>query len=191
MNEPSIKGAAITGTVDLVRQLVAEGHLSADEIEVRLEAGDLALLDEKIEPTLWYPIASVGRLGDLVVQTLGEGDLEVMVSLGEETARRFQQEGVFAAFIREAAQRGERVGEVLVNLSELTFDFGRWNFDGDALEAFTVWMTDAEPLPEPTRHSILGFIRELASSLAGVDIRVESHRPRPGVVIYRGRRAAS
>lgn len=191
MSIPSIKGAAVGGTVDLVHEALASGRISREHLTIRLEPGDLVLIDEKIEQTLWYPIDSVARIGELLVETLGAGSYDFMVGIGQETAARFQREGVFAAFIQDAASRGERMGPVLVRISELALNFARWSFEGDSMEDFTVRVAEAGELPESTRYSVEGFIRTLASDLAGVSIVVESSRPQPDIVLFRGRRDAA
>ena len=42
--------------------LLARRAITRDELEVALDAEDLRLLDEKVQPTAWYPIASYHRL---------------------------------------------------------------------------------------------------------------------------------
>jgi hypothetical protein len=57
-SEPSIKGSALSSVVEDVRALRDSGRISADRLEASLEAADLALLETKIQPALWYPIQS-------------------------------------------------------------------------------------------------------------------------------------
>jgi len=73
---PSIKGSAFSSVIDDVRRLRDEGRLGSDELEARLEAADLALIDEKIQTALWYPIESYRRLSELLLDVEGGGDPE-------------------------------------------------------------------------------------------------------------------
>jgi hypothetical protein len=60
MAVPSIKGTAFQSVVEHLRRLLEAGWLSPDDLELRLEAEDLRLLDEKVLPGLWYPLAATG-----------------------------------------------------------------------------------------------------------------------------------
>jgi hypothetical protein len=186
VEEPSIKGAAIAAVQEHLALAVERGAITRDAIEARLRPEDLFLLDDKIESSLWYPVESVARANEILIETLGEGSLDYMIESGRDTAARFQREGVFAAFIHDAARRGDKMGPVLVRISELALNFGAWEFEGDSMCDFTVTVRDAARLPEPTRYSILGFIETLAGDLAGAKIRVETTRPEASVVTYRG-----
>jgi hypothetical protein len=186
--EPSIKGAAIVGTVERLRTLLDSDALSRHEIETRLSPEALRLIEQDVEPSLWYPVKPVAEIGELLMHAIGADSYDFMVRIGEGTAERFQKEGIFKAFIDSAAKHGDRVGQVVVRISELGFSFGDWTFEGNMLDEFTVTVRNAEPLPEPTRFSVLGFTQGLASSLAQVPIKVVSERPEPGTIIYRGYR---
>ena len=59
----SIKGTALSTLVEDVKRLVDEGHISREELEVRLEASDLALLEAKIEPASGEHIHGGGHFG--------------------------------------------------------------------------------------------------------------------------------
>ncbi len=48
-------------SIDLLLEAIDEGRISRDAVTARLEAEDLALLDEKIESSLWYPVAAIPR----------------------------------------------------------------------------------------------------------------------------------
>ncbi len=185
MGKASIKGAAITRIREQLEEAMEKGLITRDEIEVRLHAEDMFVVEEKIEPSLWYPLDSVARASDILVETLGAGDIRFMVDSGRETARRFQNEGIFAAFIQDAAMRGDKMGPVLVKISQLALDIGRWEFEGESMRDFTVTVGDAADLPETTRYSILGFIECLASDLAGTPLHAETTRPDPSNVLYR------
>ena len=182
---PALKGAAVHRTIDLLKEAIEAGQISMDDVTVRLEASDLNLLDEKIESSLWYPVDSVSRISELLLETLGKNDYDFMVDQGRETAARFQREGIFAAFIQDAAKRGDRMGPTLVEISELALNFGDWSFEGESMQDFTITVRDALQLPETMRYSILGFIETLASDLAGVQMEASTSREDASVVVYR------
>lgn len=187
--EPSIKGAAVVGTLDRLQMAIDAGVLGPADLERKLDASALRLASSKIEPSLWYPVAPVAQIGELLMRTIGNNSYDFMVEIGCATAKRFQREGVFKVFIENAARHGERVGQTIIRISELAFNFGSWSFEGNLLTSFEVTMRNADPLPEATRYSVLGFTQELASDLAGTPMKVVSLRPEPGIVLYQGRRA--
>jgi hypothetical protein len=50
------KGTAIASVVEDLNRLLQEGKISREELEARLEANDLEVLDQKIVPALWHPM---------------------------------------------------------------------------------------------------------------------------------------
>lgn len=59
--------------VDYVRMLRAHKDLPW---RACLQAEDLPYLEQRIEPSLWYPMETFERIGLAILQTIGEGDIE-------------------------------------------------------------------------------------------------------------------
>ena len=92
---PSIKGSALSSVVEDVRALRDSGRISADRLEASLEAADVALLETKIQPALWYPIASYARLTRAPARVAGRGDPQYVVDRGARAAQRLWESGLY------------------------------------------------------------------------------------------------
>lgn len=191
MAEGNIKGAAVQASWSRLRELLETGRLSREQLEERLSPRALATLETDLLPSLWYPVAVSAEISQLIVDVDGGGHASHMTNLGAETARRFLAEGTFKDFIEGVAQNRTRLGESLVRLSELLFDFGGWRFEGRNLLDFKVAVTEAAQLPETARFSIQGFIGALTSEITRRQITCESERPSPDTTVFCGRADAS
>lgn len=187
--EANGKGVAIQAAWTRVNELLETGRVTREELEVRMSATALELLDQKILPSLWYPIDAGAELSQLVVDVDGRGQLNHMAKLGAETAQQLLKGGTFKTFVEGARQNKKSLGNSLVRLAELMVDFGDWSFEGRDLFDFEVVVTGAEPLPETTRFSVQGFIGALTSEVSGRQVTCQSERPSPDTVVFRGRLA--
>jgi GNAT superfamily N-acetyltransferase len=70
-NLPSARGASFLHTWAELRSQVHQGLITRDELEVRLDAEACAILDEKINPNLEYPLRAVDQLVQLAVDLRG------------------------------------------------------------------------------------------------------------------------
>jgi hypothetical protein len=188
--QPSIKGIALQYAVEAVRRLLVTGRLTRDELEVRLDAADLEILDQKLVPGLWYPVESCGRL--LEVATAGEshqGGVEAVVAVGVDAAERLFDSEVYGHFVESASARGPRAGFTLVRLAPLLCSFSEWTFHEAPGGGFVVEVNDADEFPEILRHVAQGLIQYLVDRLAGAPqrMRVTSERPARGHIRYVGR----
>jgi hypothetical protein len=200
MPTPSIKGSAITVAVADVNRLVEEGRISREDLEVRLEPDDLKLLDEEIQVSGWYPVASYGRIADLLadVEAGPKGREAYLIRRGHATADRLFEAGLYAQL--------ERVKERVDNLDDdRVFDphqvrltlslwgamvnFTRWHYEPDPedRESFTCEVSDAAAFPEALRLSNSGFLEGVFSRLANAPVEVTSERTGPDTLVYRAR----
>ena len=97
--------------------------MGRDELEARLSTAALEIVDQKILPSLWYPIAATAELSQLVVDIDGGGRVSHMAKLGAETATRLLGGGTFKSFVDGASRNKTNIGESLIRLSELMIDF--------------------------------------------------------------------
>jgi hypothetical protein len=193
MSTSQDQGAAIKGTLfgpvrDDFQALVGRGRLSPEEVETRLEARDVAFLDEKIGVTAWYPIDTYARLLDTLCEVEG-GDRadDYLRRRGAAAAHRLIEGGVYSQMHATVDAWGERVGRIMVTLAPLMFNFGRWTCDtsGGGLQ---VDAEDVAPLPDSTRIVIEGFIEVMATRALHDAVTVRSERPSPGRIHYEGTR---
>lgn len=203
MDAPAIKGSAIQALVEDVRRLVESGRLPRETLEARLGAEDLALLEQKILPALWYPIGAYERLARLLLEVEGGGRCEYLVRRGARAAERLFESGLYQQ-LRRGEERARQLrnngeawsewdGNLMASLAGAIFSFTRWCFrvDPDDDGFFRIEATEAEQLPEEARHAAQGFIQYVASRLGGAPTRVTSERIGRDVVVFRLRRRAS
>lgn len=187
---PSIKGSAVSALVEDVRALRDGGRLSAEELEARLAPEDLALLESKIQPALWYPITSYRRLSELLLELEGHGDLEYIADRGARAAERLWESGLYVQFqhgeeqVRDKGALSERDSRLLTTLSGAIFNFSRWQFrlvDGGG----EITVTEARDLPDVSVHAARGFLAYVVSRLRGFETHVRVERPEPDTVVFR------
>jgi hypothetical protein len=200
MPTPSIKGSAIIAAVADVNRLLEAGRISREDLEVRLEAEDLELIDEKIQVSVWYPVASYGRIADLLAEVeAGPGGREAyLMRRGRATADRLFEAGLYTQL--------ERVKERVDNLDDAqVFDpyqvrltlslwgamvnFTRWHFEPnpEAPESFTCEVSDAAAFPEALRLSNAGFLEGVFSRLVNSPVEVTIQTTGPDTFLYRAR----
>ncbi|MCG8591327.1 MAG: hypothetical protein MJE66_18695 [Proteobacteria bacterium] len=189
MEGPAIKGLGLQGTWERVQELIDSGRVAREQVEQRLDPDELQLLGDKIEPSLWYPISIPDKLNRLLVLELFGGDESRLRELGSASAERIMSgDSGIRNFIEGASKHGERAGQVLTGLGPLSFNFGRFEYEG-VLDDFTVEWLEAEGLPDSMVHTTCGFLEALGARLAGHAVHVQASRPSLSRVIFRGRPA--
>ena len=201
----SVKGTIIEGVVGSLVRLRDAGRLTDEELEVRLEAEDFALLDRKVNSAAWYPMASYTRLLVLLGDIEGNGDPGYFVERGRSNARRLMDAGLygqlnFVSRWRESVQSGsiekQKVGtsyagnlKLVVTLAKSIYNVGEWAVETDADEPARVWIAirDAGDYSEPMRLAAEGFLNECAQARGrvGGPGLFTSDRPRPDLILFR------
>jgi hypothetical protein len=196
MAVPSIKGTAFQSVVEDLRRLLETGRLSRDALEARLEAEDVRLMEEKVLPGLWYPLASYGRFTELLMQVEGSGRTAYVVARGARAAER-----LFAAGLYQQLARGDEIGEkkrannerwseqeanLMTSLAGAIFNVSRWRFVADPALPGTsrIEVSEATALPEVSRWAAQGFVEYTTSRLSGITTRVTSERPTPDRIVF-------
>ncbi|MDH3214114.1 MAG: hypothetical protein OEM05_16665 [Myxococcales bacterium] len=190
MTTPSIKGTAFHSVVDDVNRLLAQQQLYREQVEVALPAAELRLLDEKISPAAWYPIASYARLVELLVEQEASGGAEAyLVGRGVRTAERLSAAGIYQQLDTSLERMGVRVGAVVVTLARVIYNFTSWNYEADSSAGFAIRVEEAAAFPDVARFTTQGFIQQVATQTAGHRFRVSSERPSPDLVLYHAARS--
>src|SRR5262245_30606378 len=197
MGAPSIKGSAFAAVVEDLRGLVDAGRVSRAVLEARLPAADLAILDARVSPALWYPLASYARLCAVLLELEGGARPEAYVAQrGARAAERLFAAGLYLQLERgealgaEKRERGEGwsvvEGNLVTSLAGAIFNVSRWRFEVDPRDArlHRIHVSEAADLPEVSRLAAQGFIEYTASRLAGVPLRVESERVAPDQIVF-------
>ena len=117
---PSIKGTAYLSAHADVNALLARRALTRSELEVALAAEDLRLLDEKVQPTAWYPIASYRRLLQLLCEKEGKGDVQAyLIGRGEKAGERIAATGIYQQLDTTTEALGVRTGRIVITVAGL------------------------------------------------------------------------
>jgi hypothetical protein len=196
VHAPSIKGAAFQAVPADVDRLLEEGALSASELEARLTPDDIRILREEVTPGSWYPIGTYERLLDLLVEMEGGSQPEMyLLKRGVDAAKRIFAMGIYSHL--EAAHRAvdrapknwcAQVGRIMMTLSNSMFSFSHREFvdHGDSKRLFSIYVSDAEFLPEATRILLQGFIEYVFNQFTDEPTQVKSRRSSPDSIVYEG-----
>ena len=184
-SEPSIKGSALSSVVEDVRALRDSGRISADRLEATLEAADLALLEAKIQPALWYPIRSYARLTELLLQVAGRSDPQYVADRGARAAQRLWESGLYVQLQHgeEKAAKARRTGgamterdaRMITTLSGAIFNFTRWSYRVEEPHA-VIEVSEAKDWPEVSVWAARGFLEYVVSRLRRVETSVKATR---------------
>lgn len=191
MPEPAIKATTFQGIVDDLRALMQGGRLSREMLEARLEAPDLAVMEEeKLSPTAWIPIETYRRAVELLADVKSPGSREsYLVARGEQAAQRLSALGIYSQLEATTQNMGPRVGSMIITLAGAIFNFGDWSYEPSEDGGFTIEIEDAAAMPEVGRFAIQGFAQYVATRAAGVEIRVASARPADDRIVLKAVRA--
>ena len=196
MAVPSIKGSAFeTVVIDLTR-LIQVGKIAREAVEARLESEDLQLLDDKVLPGLWYPLASYRRMSELLWEVEGNRDPAYLMARGARSAERLFEAGLYQQMQRgeelgaAKRERGEACsefdGNLMTSLASTIFNVSRWRYrrHPEDVNVNRIEVTGARDLPEVSRWAAQGFIEYMASRMTGVTVLVTSERPAPDRIVY-------
>jgi hypothetical protein len=187
MSEPvgNVKGATFAGSWDILHALVEAGTVSEEALEVQLSAEAFTLYEEKVSPSLWYPILVVEEILQQLVNLNGHGDPDHMRVVGAQVLKTFLERDSYRHFIEGAMKQKGSEGPTLVKLASLVYDFGVWEFEGEDLTLFTATITEAQLMPVLAPYSIAGFMEALVKHCAGYTICVGLQRPLSGKIVFK------
>lgn len=187
----AVKGTAIESVVADVKRLVEEGRIAREQLEIRLPAEDLGLLDQKIIPALWYPIGAYGRLMELLFEVEGRRSHEYLVERGRRAADRIRATGLYAQLSGDRGGWGDRIGKILVSLGPAMYKDTQWSFelptDGGRTR-FQISVVVAAEFPDVCRWPTQGFIDYMATMYAP-GVRISSERISPTLITFSGEAA--
>ena len=196
MTPPSIKGSAFETVVLDLAQLRKSGRVPPEVLEARLEAEDLRLLDDKILPGLWYPLACYRRMTEVLWEIEGNREPAYLMARGARAAERLFEAGLY-----QQMRRGEEIGAarresgeawtafdgtLMTSLAGAIFNVSKWRYRRDAADPglSVIEVTEARDLPEVSRFAAQGFIEYTASRMVGSNVLVSSARPSPARIVF-------
>jgi len=183
-----VKGTAIASVVEDLNRMLAEGKLSRPELEVRLVAEDLKVLDQKIVPALWYPLGTYGRFVELLFEKDGNRNIEYLVTRGRRAAERIRATGLYAQLGVDRASWGDRIGKILVSLGPAMYKDTVWSFNILSEQPFRyrIEMRVSSDFPDLCRHSTQGFIDYLTQLDVTRRMCVTSERSASTLIVFHG-----
>jgi hypothetical protein len=184
MDVPAIKGLTLGPTCDRINALVTSGRISQGDLEAALLPEDLRFLEEGPAPTLWYPIASVARLNELLIRESGGDGPKLMRELGAGALASLRQGGGSRLFLDGIRKLGNRAGEALVQLARLLLNFGEWSYCQSSPQHAVIEARQVQQLPETLRFAIEGLIQVIVPEILGMAVTVSSERPAPDQVLF-------
>jgi hypothetical protein len=191
---PSIKGVVLELAIEAVRDLLESGRLRREQLEVRLTADDLALLDQKIVPGMWYPIATLGRLLEISTREQRiEGGMDAVVEVGVRAAKRLFSSQIYKTYASGLDGQSTRAaGLAFTRLAPLLCNFTHWSYDAgpENGDTFSVEVENAAEFPELLRYIAQGVIQYLGERVNQRPVKVSSRRPTPDRILYKGVRSA-
>jgi hypothetical protein len=198
-DRPSIKGSVFTAVVEDVNKLVADGRVSAAELDRWLEPGDRALLEARILVSSWYGIDAYARMNRLLCDVEGSGSHEYLREKGRETARRLLRAGLYAQleYLKRvevvtadgAEHRFAAFGRDLRRLTTMSasiLNFSKWVPEPDPEHEgrYRIVVSEARDYPEPLCWRSDGFVNEMGAQHEAADLwRWE--RTAPDVIVFR------
>jgi hypothetical protein len=191
MTVPSIKGTAFLSAHADVNALLARRAITRDEIEVVLPAEDLRVLEEKVQPTTWYPIACYRRLIQLLCDKEANGDVQAyLIARGEKAGERIAATGIYQQLDASPERLGMRTGRIVITVAGLIYNFTSWNFErAGGFGEFSIRVEDAIDFPEAARFTTQGFVQYASTRIVGRPMRASSERPIPSRILFHVSRA--
>ena len=181
-----VKGTAIESVVADVNRVVESGGISRADLELRLEAEDLELLDQKLLPSAWYSLGSYGRLMQILFETEGRRRIEYLVERGRRAAERIRNAGLYAQLSADRDRWGDRLGAMMVTIGPAMYRDTEWSFRLLAASGglrFEIEISVPESFPDVCRHATQGFIEFTAIHASGQNVRVSSERVGPTRIV--------
>lgn len=198
MSEPSIKGSTFQGVIDDLHLAIAQGYISAEETETRLEPTEIPYLDPemKVNPASWYSIESYRRIVELLFDVVGHGDTDYLLARGAKSAVRLRDSGVYQQVeyvgrINKARRNTQstlielqRQLRLIVTLARSIYNFGEWDVEVED-DLLRVVVNDARALPDIAILTIVGFMDKMGEfSDSPTPVRWTGNRVSPNRVEF-------
>jgi hypothetical protein len=196
---PSVKGSLIAASVEDIRKLVQAGVLSNQELERRLEPGDLEVLSQGVQMGGWYDIRIHARMLELLKDVEGDGSNEYLRRRGEQSAERLLNAGLYQqleylnrtqmAHNADPQARFLAFGRdlrLLTTLSGSIYNFTRWEsqIDPEIRNRYLIEVSDSSAFPDMMGCAAEGFINRMAKQHGEPDLW-RWQRATPDLMIFR------
>ena len=187
------KGSIVVGAVASLRHLRSSGRVRDAELQARLSASALELLEEKIDIGRWYPMRVFAELVDFEWDAVAGRDPEYARRSGARGAERLFRSGRYQQldFAKRAGRAESR--DALVRQSKLitTVTAMLYNFlsvtvgiDPARPNELSIVYANAAEFTEPLRYTTEGFMNAI-NEAQGSSRRWTSARTARDRVVFR------
>jgi hypothetical protein len=189
----SVKGILLATTVQGIHGALASGALTREEAEARLDASDLRLLDEKLDPTRWYPVGAIANMTDLLAKVMGGPRELALRRLGEAAVEILRGNGTYQqlSFEPGSLRAGDptqlrSAGRLIASVWPAMYDFGTTRVETEAdSAAILLRFEELGACPAPVRHTIEGFAARVADLLSDGTLRASYPETSPDRIVVR------
>ena len=180
----SVKGSIFASVVADLKAATAEGRLSPDDLEAGLDDKDRGLMDSVVTAVSWMPVATYGRMLDLLARAEAAGRREEYLrDRGARAAERLLS-GTYEAFDAGKGTWGQRAGELMVGIASVLYNFTRWSFREIGPDEWEIVADEARELPDAAAHAAHGFLQWYLDRSADGRLVATFARPTPDKVVY-------
>lgn len=182
---PAVKGSIYASVVADVRKAMAEERITAADLESRLSEKDRALMDSVVTAVSWMPMASYGRLLELLAHV--EGGTQPQAYLRERGARAAERllGGTYEQFGTAPGTWGKRAGELMVGIAAVLYNFTHWSFSEVSPGVWDIVATEARDFPEVAAHTAHGFLEWWVDRVSAGRVHTALDRPEPDRIRFR------
>jgi hypothetical protein len=189
----SAKGSIVVGAVASLRHLRSSGRIRDAELQARLSASALELLEEKIDIGRWYPMSAFAELVDVEWDLVAGRDPEYARQAGAKGAQRLFQGGRYQQL--DFAQRTGRAesrdalvrrSKLITTVTSMLYDFLEVSVGIDPARPneLQIVYANAAEFTEPLRYTTEGFMNAI-NEVQGSSRRWTSERTAPDRILFR------
>lgn len=188
MAEPCVKGSLLVGAAVAVRRRLKTGEIEPADLERKLSAEALELIDAEISVSRWYPIRLMQELVDFDWQIGGSMAPEYQRQAGRRTALHFAKRGLYqqveyAQSNRRADTRRDvlRQSRMVCTITASLYDFIEARTEMEGKDRLLVIFEGAKHFPDALRYSTEGFLDEITQRTRR---RWTSERTTPDRIVF-------
>ena len=184
--EPAVRGILFQPVFAELETELEHGRIRRAALETRLERPELDILDTKLDPARWYPMASFERIASAIDDELARRRRQDWIEQGRLRFVVLSGHGEYQELASRIEDWGGRFGIFGITVWSSFYNFMRWKLEpGERPGLFDVNISGARDLPERERFRLQGFIEAHTSFATSGPAHVSSDRPTPGAVVVR------
>ena len=181
----SVKGSAFQSVQADVLRLIDEGRIDLEEVGDGLSDKDRGCLDAFVTPVSWMPMATYGRLLELLARVEGGGDpVAYLRGRGRDAGKRLLG-GAYQGFAKASGALDLKGVQIVIGVARLLYDSMKWDVRANADGSFEIHVSDAAEYPNAALHTAEGFLELYGELTCGRAPNVVSSRPSAADILIR------